>query len=435
MRRTTFVVLGVLALAILTAGMALAGYVCEYSNSEVTGGNDATNRTVGIAVLSEDNFVMTINRESVPIYALCKWTDATATTGEGSDVALWFYSFDTVNLENPYGMATDGNGYLYLCNNDPDHNILVFDGNLATPEASPYRLATNAGDTLYTIDVDAEGYVYVGLCNADQDRVDIYPPITDAMWTTHIGTVMNTISLPDGLYLGMCVNGPGTEVYVSEHNSAMITRYTGSPAAGFTLDSGFSVSVDSLATAIDVDDQGYLYVCQDHWLANPFDFAFFWVVDIASGVVTDHVNMALGGSSETSAGWYSAIDIEVDEAGNVYVCHYYAWAMEKWVGSPSTGVETVHSSGEVPYTSVLVQNYPNPFNASTEIHYRLPADAHVRMDVYNIAGQLVEHLVDAQQLAGEHLVEWHPADLPSGVYMVRLQAGGQSAVTKAALVR
>ena len=34
-----------------------------------------------------------------------------------------------------------------------------------------------------------------------------------------------------------------------------------------------------------------------------------------------------------------------------------------------------------------------------------------------------------------YLVEWKPGDLPSGIYFIRLQAAGQMAVTKAALVR
>jgi hypothetical protein len=441
MRKTALFFCSLLVLIVMTTGTALAGYVCEYSNSEVTG-NDATNRITGIAVLSEDTFALTINRESVPIYAMCKWTDATATTGRGTDVLQWFYSFDTVNLENPFGMAADGNGYLYLCNNDVDRNILVFDGNMADPQASPYRLATGTEDTLYSIDVDGEGYVYVGYCNTENDRVDVYPPVTDDMWTTHTGAPMTTISLPEGQYLGMCVNATGTEVYVSEYNSAAITRYTGSPAAGYTLDGGWSVQADSLISAIDIDNQGYLYVVSDFassmLFENPAGYSWFWVVDMNTGTVTDKVDMYSpngGSSSETSAGYHSAVDIEVDEAGNVYVVHYYAWAIEKWVGEPSTGVETVHSGGDLPRSSILVQNYPNPFNASTEVRYRLPADGRVRLDVFNVTGQRVEQLLDAHQAAGEHLLNWNPAGLPSGIYFLRLQAGERTATAKAVLVR
>jgi hypothetical protein len=240
----------------------------------------------------------------------------------------------------------------------------------------------------------------------------------------------------------MCVNGSGTHVYVSEYAGATVSRYTGTVAGGFTLDAGFGVQVDSLATAIDLDDQGYLYVVSDHisplLLANPAGYSWFWVVNLATGAVTDKIDMyTLGGgaASETSAGFHSACDIEVDEAGNVYVVHYYAWALEKWVGSPSTGVDLTDATSRMPTKSVLVQNYPNPFNASTEIRYQLPADSHVKLDVFNVAGQLVESLVNGKQPAGQHTVSWNAGGLTSGIYLVRLQAGEAVATAKMALVR
>ena len=431
---------GAALLAGTASGPAMAGYVCEYSNSEGSG-NDASTNTVGIAVLSEDNFVLSMNQSDDPYYALCKWTGASYSAGRGNDVLQWFYNFDTVNLEDPFGMAADGYGYVYVCNNDPEHNILVFDGTGPDPVALPYRITTMIDDTVYAIDVDDEGTVYVLYCNATEDRVDVYPSVYDDQWINHDGEFLTNIMLPDGRYYGMCVTEDGSQVYVSEYYSSMIHRYTGSPFTGYALDTGFSIQVDSLATAIDIDNHGYLYVVSDHWRERTYDYSRFWVVDLASGAVTDRVDMYWAGggdvygASETSAGYYSAVDIEVDEAGNVYVVHDYAWAVEKWVGSPSTGVETVHSGGELPRAEILVQNHPNPFNASTEIRYRLPAAARVQLDVYNVAGQRVVRLIDGDRPAGEHRVTWNPANLPSGIYFLRLQTGGHTATAKAALVR
>jgi len=440
MRCAAVVLCCALLLIGIAGGEALAGYVCEYSNSEGSG-NDASYNTVSIAVLSEDNFVLSMNRDDIPYFAICKWTDCTYSTGRGNDALQWYYNFETVNLENPFGMAADGYGYIYVCNNDPDHNILVFDGNLTDPVALPFRIATTTNDTLCAIDVDNEGHVFVLYCNADQDRVDVYPSFLDDQWIYHDGQFLFSISLPDGIYYGLCVSAAGTEVYVSEYVSSQIHRYTGSVGEGYALDTGFNIQVDSLATAIDLDDQGYLYVVSDHWRERSYEYSQFWVVDLTSGAITDRVDMYregggdIYGASETSAGYYSAVDIEVDQAGNVYVVHDYAWAMEKWVGSPSTGVESIESPGDLPRSPVLVRNYPNPFNAGTEIRYRLPAESRVRLDVFNVAGRLVERLADGPRAAGEHRVRWHPADLPSGIYFLRLQAGERMAVTKAALVR
>ena len=440
MRLCAMTMAATLLLVTLATSAGLAEYHCEYSNSEGSG-NDATNRCVGIAVLSEDNFVLSLNRPDQMYYALCKWTDCTYSTGRGNDVLQWYYQFDTVNLEEVFGIAADGNGYLYVINNDQSHNILVFDATGSDPVASPYRLQTATDDTLYAIDVDTEGHIFVCYANADQDRVDIYPPITDNMWTTHTGSPMATVSLPNGLYYGMCVNAAGTEIYISEYNSAMVQRYAGSVAGGFTHDAGFSVQLDSVATAVDVDNQGYLYVVSDSWRERTYAYSFFWVVNLASGVVTDKIDMYWAGggdvygASDTSAGYYSAIDIEVDEAGNVYVLHDYAWAMEKWVGSPSTAVQTSHQAPQMPRQLVLSQNYPNPFNAATEIRYDLPDPGHVSLEIFNVTGQRVASLVDAGQPAGQHIIHWDAGNLPSGIYLVRLQAGEQMATRKMALVR
>ena len=435
MRKSMIVATLALLFAVLMAGTGQAGYVCEYSNSDGSG-NDATQRVVSIAVLSEDNFVMGINRSDQGYYALCKWTNCTYSTGRGNDVLQWYYNFDTVNLEEPWGIAADSYGYVYVANNDPDHNILVFDANGPDLVATAYRLPTATDDTLYAIDTDDNRHVYVCYCNAEQDRVDIYPSTLDDAWIAHEGDILASISLPDGLYYGMCVNAAGTEVYVSEYTGSSIHRYTGSVGEGFTLDPGFSVQVDSLATAIDIDEEGYLYVVSDHWQESTYDYSWFWVVNLASGVVTDKIDMYDElGASGTSAGYYSAIDIEVDQADNVYVVHYKAWAMEKWAGEPSTGVDIVQGGEEMPRQSILVQNYPNPFNASTQIHYSLSEATHVRLDVFNVTGQLVARLIDSEQPAGQHLVSWNARNLPSGIYLVRLQAGQEMATSKMALVR
>ena len=73
----------------------------------------------------------------------------------------------------------------------------------------------------------------------------------------------------------------------------------------------------------------------------------------------------------------------------------------------------------------LFQNYPNPFNPRTDISYVLPEPAQVRLDIYNIKGQLVKTLVNTGQEAGLHNATWDGRDMnnrnvASGVYFYRL---------------
>ena len=70
----------------------------------------------------------------------------------------------------------------------------------------------------------------------------------------------------------------------------------------------------------------------------------------------------------------------------------------------------------------LCQNYPNPFNPGTTIQYYLPKSADVSLGIYNTLGQLVAILVNERKDAGSYQVEWN-ANVPSGIYFYRLQAG------------
>ena len=77
----------------------------------------------------------------------------------------------------------------------------------------------------------------------------------------------------------------------------------------------------------------------------------------------------------------------------------------------------------LPQDYLLQQNYPNPFNPSTTIEYSVPERSHVRLEIFNMVGELVAVLKDGLEEAGNHSVVFHADHLPSGVYVYRLRAG------------
>ena len=84
--------------------------------------------------------------------------------------------------------------------------------------------------------------------------------------------------------------------------------------------------------------------------------------------------------------------------------------------------------------------YPNPFNPFTVIQFSFPADEKADLSVYNIAGQRISTLASREFTAGIHRVAWDGTDnegrmLSSGVYFVRLEAGGQFVSRKVTLLR
>jgi hypothetical protein len=84
---------------------------------------------------------------------------------------------------------------------------------------------------------------------------------------------------------------------------------------------------------------------------------------------------------------------------------------------------------------ILEQNYPNPFNPITIINYQLPMTNDVELSIYNLLGQKVATLVNEQQQAGYHQVEWDASRFSSGVYHYSIQAGEFQDVKKMILIK
>ncbi|MBN1999913.1 T9SS type A sorting domain-containing protein [candidate division KSB1 bacterium] len=82
----------------------------------------------------------------------------------------------------------------------------------------------------------------------------------------------------------------------------------------------------------------------------------------------------------------------------------------------------------IPTEYELYQNYPNPFNPETVISYDLPEPVHVILEIYNITGNKVITLANAQLAAGSHSIVWNGRDqsglpIAGGVYLYRIRAG------------
>jgi hypothetical protein len=83
------------------------------------------------------------------------------------------------------------------------------------------------------------------------------------------------------------------------------------------------------------------------------------------------------------------------------------------------------SSQQIMYKNYqLAQNYPNPFNPSTTIEFSLPEMSEVTLKIYNIDGEEVVTLISDKLSVGFYSSQWDASNLPSGVYLYRLNAGG-----------
>ncbi len=87
-----------------------------------------------------------------------------------------------------------------------------------------------------------------------------------------------------------------------------------------------------------------------------------------------------------------------------------------------------------------VGNYPNPFNPETQITFSLAAASRVRVSVYNTLGQQIAVILEDYLEAGSHAVSWRGRDdagrpVASGVYLYRVDTGGESVTRKMLLLK
>ncbi|HET9325534.1 MAG TPA: M43 family zinc metalloprotease [Candidatus Eisenbacteria bacterium] len=66
---------------------------------------------------------------------------------------------------------------------------------------------------------------------------------------------------------------------------------------------------------------------------------------------------------------------------------------------------------------------PNPFRLASAVRFTLPRADRVQLQVFNVAGQRVRSLIDAQMPAGAHSAMFAAQDLPAGMYFLRLRVG------------
>jgi hypothetical protein len=109
--------------------------------------------------------------------------------------------------------------------------------------------------------------------------------------------------------------------------------------------------------------------------------------------------------------------------------------MQNVTSATLTRILGIDDNTSIPSKFNLSQNYPNPFNPVTTISYQLPRSAFVNLSIYNMAGQLIETLVNEHKNSGYHSVPWNAENVSSGLYFYRLEASEYSATKKCVILK
>ncbi len=159
-------------------------------------------------------------------------------------------------------------------------------------------------------------------------------------------------------------------------------------------------------------------------------------IEIASHLTHPELS---GQGSVSHQSVYSYTDDSV-EPGEVYD---YRLADVSYTGDKeyySLMLVGVGATSFVPDQFILEQNYPNPFNPVTSIRYGLPVHSEVRLEIFDLTGNLVSILVKDQQAVGWHYRQWGGTDLNgdlvgSGIYICRLTSGESLKTIRMVLLR
>lgn len=92
-------------------------------------------------------------------------------------------------------------------------------------------------------------------------------------------------------------------------------------------------------------------------------------------------------------------------------------------------------SDDTPVGYGLSDIYPNPSNGISIVRFSLPRSGYVRLAIWDNAGRLVTNILDERLPAGSYQETFAAADLPSGIYFVRLESVGGITIRKFALLK
>lgn len=122
-------------------------------------------------------------------------------------------------------------------------------------------------------------------------------------------------------------------------------------------------------------------------------------------------------------------DFRNDNKGDIYATRLTG------SGSTPSGV-----NGSTPSLVMVGENFPNPFSSATTFDLTLQQESTVKVEIFDVAGHRVRTMdvghmgPGASQLQFDGLGDSNRA-LPSGVYFLRVRAGGETATRKMVLAR
>ena len=89
----------------------------------------------------------------------------------------------------------------------------------------------------------------------------------------------------------------------------------------------------------------------------------------------------------------------------------------------------------IPDSFELSEPYPNPFNPLVRFNYSINKKTDVKLNIYDINGNLVENLINDNHDVGFYDISWNATNYPSGLYFVKLNSKSSTLTRKIMLIK
>jgi len=201
-------------------------------------------------------------------------------------------------------------------------------------------------------------------------------------------------------------------------------------------------TVSARRTAVSIDSNGFNVFGVGYMGLNSLAVStqdgtglghFKFADDTVSEDISEKDGSLLCDNGSNYDGLYCSATLTLDTPAAIEVDQTFFVAFDSVGGIISTEPVAVEEDAQAAFG--VDQNSPNPFNPTTSISFTISDNNHVSVDIYNVAGQKVDTLVNDFMDAGTHSVVWDASGFSNGVYFYTVKSGDFSKTMKMTLVK
>lgn len=336
----------------------------------------------------------------------------------------------------------DGDGSKDIVIGTWSDSIFVYNLTGQLLDGFPVDLISNAAASPVVADIDGNGTLEI-LCGQDAGKFYAIANDGTVLWVHQVSSASIRTSAAVCDFEG---DGFLEIIYTALDGTINVLDYEGNSLSGWPQNLGGSCSSSPVIADLDGDEvpeiivgsnSGHLFAFHpDGSSLDLFPLELSGPVQ-GTPTVTD---LTQDGTLEIVVGTdHDLTIINLKTPSDVGACWSTARGNNQRTGYYTGQVLSVEDI-EIPETLQMKQNYPNPFNPTTMIEFGIPANSFVTLKIYDILGQEVNSLVQADLVPGTYRYEWNGTDasskqVESGIYFARINASGAEQIVKMMLLK